>query len=77
MVRSEFIPGGESGNDQTVYTAPVGKEETFGNKLTGQIVPSTYGERQTGDAFGGTVQVVGGFQNTSDGNLCAGTKNGC
>ena len=26
----------------------------FGNKLTGQAVPSTYGERQTGNAFGGT-----------------------
>jgi hypothetical protein len=27
---------------------------TFGNKLTGQEVPNTYTERQTGDAFGGT-----------------------
>ena len=27
---------------------------SFGNKLTGQPVPTTYGERQTGNAFGGT-----------------------
>jgi hypothetical protein len=26
----------------------------FGNKVTGQEVPNTYGERQTGNAFGGT-----------------------
>jgi hypothetical protein len=28
--------------------------ETFGNKLTGQAVPNTYSERQTGNFFGGT-----------------------
>jgi len=28
--------------------------ETFGNKETGQAVPNTYSERQTGNAFGGT-----------------------
>jgi hypothetical protein len=28
--------------------------ESFGNKETGQVVPSTYGERQTGNAWGGT-----------------------
>ena len=27
---------------------------TFGNKVTGQEVPNTYGERQSGDFFGGT-----------------------
>jgi len=27
---------------------------TFGNKVTGQEVPNTYSERQTGNAFGGT-----------------------
>jgi hypothetical protein len=27
---------------------------TYGNKLTGQEVPNTYSERQTGNAFGGT-----------------------
>jgi hypothetical protein len=30
------------------------KVETFGNKKTGQAVPNTYSERQTGDFFGGT-----------------------
>ncbi len=54
LVKTEYISGGESGNDQTVYVAPVGKQEVFGNKLTGQEVASTYGERQTGNAFGGT-----------------------
>jgi hypothetical protein len=29
-------------------------QTTFGNKLTGQQVPNTYSERQTGNAFGGT-----------------------
>jgi hypothetical protein len=29
-------------------------QTTFGNKLTGQEVPNTYSERQTGNAFGGT-----------------------
>lgn len=28
--------------------------KVFGNKITGQVVPSTYGERQTGNAWGGT-----------------------
>lgn len=28
--------------------------ETFGNKVTGQAVPNTYSERQTGNAWGGT-----------------------
>jgi len=30
------------------------KVETFGNKVTGQAVPNTYSERQTGNFFGGT-----------------------
>ena len=30
------------------------KVETYGNKVTGQAVPNTYSERQTGNAFGGT-----------------------
>ena len=29
-------------------------QKTFGNKETGQAVPNTYSERQTGNAFGGT-----------------------
>jgi hypothetical protein len=32
---------------------------SFGNKLTGQPVPTTYGERQTGNAFGGTFSGSG------------------
>jgi len=55
LVKSESVfSGGEGGVYETVYTAPVGKQEVFGNKLTGQEVANTYGERQTGNAFGGT-----------------------
>ena len=34
-------------------------EQTFGNKLTGQVVPNTYSERQKGDFFGGTFEGKG------------------
>jgi hypothetical protein len=34
-------------------------EQTFGNKLTGQAVPTTYSERQTGNFFGGTFEGKG------------------
>ena len=55
LVRTEFVPGDENGmGGGTAYIAPVGKQEVFGNKKTGQEVPVTYGERQYGDAFGGT-----------------------
>lgn len=47
-------------------------EETFGNKLTGQAVPNTYSERQTGNFFGGTFEGKGntgyGVQFDSQGN---------
>jgi hypothetical protein len=33
--------------------------QTFGNKLTGQEVPNTYSERQTGEFFGGTFEGKG------------------
>lgn len=33
--------------------------KTYGNKVTGQEVPSTYGERQTDNAFGGTFDGKG------------------
>jgi len=33
--------------------------ETYGNKETGQVVPNTYSERQTGNAFGGTFEGSG------------------
>ncbi len=46
--------------------------QTFGNKLTGQEVPNTYTERQTGDFFGGTYEGKGntgyGVQFDSQGN---------
>jgi hypothetical protein len=35
------------------------EEQTFGNKVTGQAVPVTYSERQTGNAFGGTFEGKG------------------
>jgi hypothetical protein len=48
------VGSGDNTSYETVYVAPIGKEEVFGNKVTGQEVANTYGERQTGDAFGGT-----------------------
>jgi hypothetical protein len=46
--------------------------ETFGNKLTGQAVPNTYSERQTGNFFGGTFAGKGntgyGVQFDAQGN---------
>jgi hypothetical protein len=51
--------GGESGNMTTSYIAPVGIQTTYGNKATGQEVANTYGERQTGNAFGGTFEGSG------------------
>jgi hypothetical protein len=54
LVKTETDYGGESGNMTTTYTAPIGTQEVFGNKLTGQEVANTYSERQTGNAFGGT-----------------------
>ena len=47
-------------------------EQTFGNKLTGQAVPNTYSERQTGNFFGGTFEGKGntgyGVQFDAQGN---------
>ena len=34
-------------------------QTTFGNKATGQVVPNTYTERQTGNFFGGTYEGKG------------------
>jgi hypothetical protein len=45
----------ESGNP--IYQKQT--EQTFGNKETGQAVPVTYSERQTGNAFGGTFEGKG------------------
>lgn len=41
------------------YSSPTGTQETYGNKETGQAVPITYSERQTGNAFGGTFEGKG------------------
>jgi hypothetical protein len=41
----------ENGNQTQTGTQTV---TTYGNKVTGQEVPNTYSERQTGNAFGGT-----------------------
>jgi hypothetical protein len=56
LVKSDLaqVGSGENTTYETVYTAPVGKQEVFGNTATGKAVADTYGERQTGDAFGGT-----------------------
>jgi len=47
-------------------------QTTFGNKATGQAVPNTYSERQTGNFFGGTFEGKGntgyGVQFDSQGN---------
>jgi hypothetical protein len=47
-------------------------QTTFGNKVTGQEVPNTYTERQTGNFFGGTYEGKGntgyGVQFDSQGN---------
>lgn len=54
------------------YVSNTGTQEVFGNKLTGQAVPNTYSERQTGDFFGGTFAGKGntgyGVQFDSQGN---------
>jgi hypothetical protein len=41
------------------YVSNTGTQETYGNKATGQAVPITYSERQTGNAFGGTFEGKG------------------
>jgi hypothetical protein len=62
--------GGEYGSylepvDSSKLIAKDGKlvvdtgQKTFGNKVTGQAVPNTYSERQTGNAFGGTFDGSG------------------
>jgi len=62
---------GEAGS-WTDYSAPVGTQEVFGNKITKQAVPITYSERQTGNFFGGTFAGKGntgyGVQFDAQGN---------
>jgi len=55
-VTAEQISG-ESGTD-TIYTTKT-TTKAYGNKETGQEVPMTYSERQTGNAWGGTFEGSG------------------
>lgn len=48
---------GEGG--ETSVLVGQGTTQVYGNKVTGQEVPNTYSERQTGNAFGGTFQGSG------------------
>jgi hypothetical protein len=48
---------GEGVDGTPIYQKQI--EQTFGNKETGQAVPVTYSERQTGNAFGGTFEGKG------------------
>jgi len=51
----QYIGTDDSGNP--IYQTQ--EEQTFGNKLTGQAVPLTYGGRQSGNFFGGTYEGKG------------------
>jgi hypothetical protein len=66
----EVYMGTESEGGPPIYETQM--QETYGNKLTGQAVPNTYSERQTGNFFGGTFSGKGntgyGVQFDSQGN---------
>lgn len=47
----EMIKAADANGVAKVQT---GTEKVYGNKVTGQAVPNTYSERQTGNAWGGT-----------------------
>jgi len=51
----QYVGSDDGGNP--IYETQT--ENTFGNKLTGQAVPVTYSERQTGNAWGGTFEGKG------------------
>ena len=53
-LRGEPIYGGEGDNPVLIGYGPDKVITTYGNKVTGQVVPNTYSERQTGNAWGGT-----------------------
>lgn len=73
---TKTIPAGEqqfeTGDGFVSIMAPERKVTTFGNKVTGQEVPNTYGERQTDNFFGGTYAGKGntgyGVQFDANGN---------
>ena len=51
---TKTIPATSYETEQGTVDVPEQTYTTFGNKLTGQEVPNTYSERQTGNAWGGT-----------------------
>lgn len=69
---SRFVPADQSKVNVKDGVPLVQVGENFGNKLTGQTVKNTYGERQTGDFFGGTFTGKGntayGVQLDAQGN---------
>ena len=68
----EFVPADKSKVVTKDGVPMVQTGENFGNKLTGQAVPNTYTERQTGNFFGGTYEGKGntgyGVQFDNQGN---------
>jgi hypothetical protein len=56
---TRFVPADQSKVNVKDGVPLVQVGENFGNKLTGQAVKNTYGERQTGDFFGGTFSGKG------------------
>lgn len=52
-MRREFV------DPSQVKEVKVEAGTAYGNKLTGQVVPNTYSERQTGNAWGGTFEGKG------------------
>lgn len=69
---SRFVPADQSKVNVKDGVPLIQVGENFGNKLTGQTVKNTYGERQTGDFFGGTYTGKGntayGVQLDAQGN---------
>jgi hypothetical protein len=56
---TKTIPAYSEETEQGRVNIPEQTVTTYGNKVTGQEVPNTYSERQTGNAFGGTFQGKG------------------
>jgi hypothetical protein len=69
---TKTIPGYSYETEQGTVNVPEQTVTTYGNKVTGQEVPNTYSERQTGNFFGGTFSGKGntgyGVQFDSQGN---------
>lgn len=69
---TKTIPGYSYETEQGTVDVPEQVVQTYGNKATGQEVPNTYSERQSGNFFGGTFSGKGntgyGVQFDSQGN---------